>query len=398
LSGFRPASILSNKTGRSSGVEFFRKSLVVVQFGFSFFLIISAMIVISQNDFLRSKDLGFNKEQLVVVPLTQGQLQKSEALKNEYINHSNVLAGTLSYGLPGDLVAGDGITDAVTGKNWSMSMIIADHEYIQTLGMQIVAGRAFEKGSVSDEQHGFILNEEAVKSLGYRNPDDVLGKKIDWTVWGKDSIKHGEVIGVVKDFHIRDFREKIAPIVIHIAPQYFYTLTLRIKPEGVAETVAHLKSTWEKNENAWPFEYKFLDESFSAMYKNEAKLSTLLSVFTGLAILIACLGLFGLVEYSVNQRAKEISIRKVFGAGVLSLLVLLTKRYFVLILIAFVIVIPISYVLAGEWLQGFVYRIDIDPVIFVKAAVMIILITVLTVVFQSLKAAQSNPARVLKNE
>ncbi|HEY0740762.1 MAG TPA: ABC transporter permease [Chryseosolibacter sp.] len=400
LSRFRPATILSNKgsAGSNSNVEFFRKGLVVVQFAFSFFLIISAMIVLSQNDYLKNKDLGFDKEQLVVLQLSSAQRPNVQALKHEYANHPNILDATLSYGLPGDIVAGDGITDAATGKPWGANMILADEDYIKTFGMTVVAGRDFSKDSPSDLTNAFILNEEAVKAYGYGTPDDAIGKKVDWQIWGTDSTKHGEVIGVVKDFHIRNFREKITPLVMHIGPQYFFTLTLRVKPENIRETIAHLADTWKKADQEWPFNYKFIDENFDKMYKNEEKLSALLSAFTLLAILIACMGLFGLVEYSVNQRAKEISIRKIFGAATSSLLILLTKQYFALIAIAFVIIIPVSYYTSLQWLEGFVYHIKIDPFIFVKAGAMIVGITVLTVMFQSLRAASSNPAKVLRSE
>lgn len=400
LSTFRPAMILSHKGGTGAGknVDFFRKGLVVVQFAFSFFLIISAMIVLSQNDYLKNKDLGFHKDQLLVLQLSNVQRPNVQALKNEYANHPNILSATLSYGLPGDIVAGDGITDVATGKPWGASMILADEDYINTFGMEIVAGRGFSKDSPSDLTHAFILNEEAVKAYGYGTPAEALGKKVDWQVWGTDSLKHGEVIGVVKDFHIRNFREKIAPLVIHIGPQYFFTLTLKIKPEEIQNTIAHLESTWKKADNEWPFSYKFIDENFDKMYKNEAKLSSLLSAFTFLAILIACMGLFGLVEYSVNQRAKEISIRKIFGAATPSLLILLTKQYFLLITVAFIVVIPISFYTSQQWLEGFVYHIQINPIIFVKAASIVVTITVLTVLFQSLRAASSNPAKVLKTE
>lgn len=400
LSRFRPALILSHKGGQggSGAVESFRKALVVVQFAFSFFLIISAMIVLSQNDYLKNKNLGFNKEQLLVLKLSSAQRTNIQALKNEYANHSNIISSTLSYGLPGDIVAGDGVTDPTTGKAWGASMIIADHDYINTFGMEVVAGRNFSIDAPSDRSSAFILNEEAVKAYGFGNPSEALGRKVDWQIWGTDSVKHGQIIGVVKDFHIRNFREKIAPLVMHIEPRYFFTLTLKIKPDRIAESIAHLESVWKKADQEWPFNYQFVDESFDRMYKNEEKLSTLLSAFTILAILIACMGLFGLVEYSVNQRSKEISIRKIFGAEIASLLVLLTKQYFILIAIAFIIVIPISYYASQQWLQEFVYHIEIDPFIFLKAALIVVAITIATVLSQSLRAAASNPAKILRTE
>lgn len=400
LSRFRPALILSHKGGQggSGTVEGFRKALVVVQFAFSFFLIISAMVVLSQNEYLKNKNLGFNKEQLVVLKLSSAQRANIQALKHEYANHANIISATLSYGLPGDIVAGDGITDPATGKAWGASMIIADHDYVNTFGMNVVAGRNFSSDAPGDKTSAFILNEEAVKAYGFGTPSDAIGKKVDWQIWGTDSLKHGEVIGVVKDFHIRNFREKITPLVMHIEPRYFFSLTLKIKPDRIAETIAHLESTWKKADQEWPFNYQFIDESFDKMYKNEEKLSALLSAFTILAILIACMGLFGLVEYSVNQRSKEISIRKIFGAEISSLLVLLTKQYFILIAIAFIIVIPISYYASQQWLEEFVYHIEVDPMIFLKAGLIVIAITVLTVLSQSLRAAASNPTKILRTE
>jgi putative ABC transport system permease protein len=398
LSRFRPAMIFANKEGRSGGVEFLRKSLVVLQFTFSFFLIISAFIVVSQNDLLRNKDMGFDKEQLVVVTLSRTQMQKSAAMKEQYANHPNVLDATLSFGLPGDIFPGDGVIDPQSGKAWTSDMFIVDEDYIKTMDMKMAAGRPFSKDYPSDPYSAFILNETAAKAFGFNSPEEALGKKLNWNIWGRDTLKRGEVIGVVKDFHMRSLREKVAPAVMHIHSPYFWTLTMRVKPDGMQETLAHFKSTWEKAEDEWPFNYKFLDENFDNMYKNEEKLSILLSWFTGFAIFIACLGLFGLVEYSVNQRAKEISIRKVFGAGIPALLILLTRRYLLLILIAFAIVIPLSYYTSQEWLKNFAYRIDISPLIFLKAALLILSITFITVIFQSLKAATTNPAHILKNE
>jgi putative ABC transport system permease protein len=398
LSKFKPALILSHQKHGSGSVEFFRKSLVVVQFAFSFFLIISAFIVIGQNDLIRNKDMGFNKEQLIVLKMTRQQLRSAEAIKNQFSNHPNIISSSLSFGLPGDIIAGDGVVDAASGKHWGASMLMIDPDYIQTMGMKVIAGSGFNRDSPFGIQKGFILNETAVTSFGYNTPEEAIGKKLNWSIWGSDSLKKGEVIGVVQDFNFRSVREKVAPVVMHVEPNYFWTMTLRIKPEGMQETIAHLKTTWQKTESEWPFQYSFLDKNFDDMYRNEEKLSTLLTGFTGFAIFISCLGLFGLVEYSVNQRAKEISIRKIFGAGIPSLLLLLTRHYFLLIIIAFILVIPVSYYTSSQWLQNFAYRVEITPLIFVKAGALIMLITVATVIVQSMKAATSNPAKVLKNE
>lgn len=237
-----------------------------------------------------------------------------------------------------------------------------------------------------------------MKTYGFGTPEEAIGHPLAWDMWEKwegDTIKQGEVIGVVKDFHFKSLREQMTPVVLQVFPPSFYTLTLKVKPEDMAATIAFCKDTYEKLIPEIPFSYKFLDSNFEKMYKAEEKLSVLFTVFSGLAILVACMGLFGLVEYSVNQRVREIGIRKVFGASVDSLVLLLTKKYFALIAIAFVIVIPISYYAANQWLSTFAYRISISPLIYAKACLLIVFITLLTVSFQSVKAALANPATTL---
>jgi putative ABC transport system permease protein len=398
LSKFRPAAVLYNKQSRTGGTAIFRQGLVVLQFVFSSFLIIGSMIVFSQHDLLLNKNMGFNKEQLVMIPLRDAQLQNYETTKREFANYSGVINTTVGFGIPGDLIAGDEIIDPEKNKTVPVNLFCIDHDYIQTMGMKIISGRDFSKEIPSDTSGAFIINETAVSVMGYKSPEEAIGKPMHWNMWGRNSLKRGQVIGVVKDFNIKSLRDKLSPVVLHIYPQAFWKLTVRIKPDQVPQTMAHLKATYERLDPAWPFTYSFVDEKFSAMYATEQKLTNLFSIFTGLAIGVACLGLFGLVEYSVNQRTKEVSIRKVFGASVGSLLMLLTRSYFILVLIAFVVIIPLSYLAAGEWLNNFAYHIEISPWMYLKACGLILVITLLTVSFQSIRAALSNPARALKSE
>ncbi len=264
--------------------------------------------------------------------------------------------------------------------------------------MHVIAGRDFSRDFPSDEKQGFILNETAVKVFGFGTPAKAIGHPLDWKRWDNELLKKGEVIGVVMDFHFKSLREKLTPVVIQIYPDAFWKITLRIKPTDIPATLAHFKRTYERLDPEWAFTYTFVDQNFDAMYKSEEKLSALFTLFTGLAIGVACLGLFGLVEFSVNQRSKEISIRKVFGASIRSLLLLLTRKYFALIMIAFVVIIPLSYYAADQWLSHFAYRIAISPLIYVKACALILIITAFTISFQSLKAALVNPAKTLRSE
>ena len=357
------------------------------------------MVVISQRNLLLNKDLGFDKEQLVMIPLRHAQLKNQESTKREFSNHPNVVSSTIGYGVPGDISAGDGVIDPVTKTNFPTTLYCVDHDYIKTMGMHIIAGRDFSRDFPSDETKGFILNEAALKVFGFGSPEQAIGHGLDWKQWDNhDSLKRGEVIGVVKDFHFKSLREKLTPVVLQIYPSASWKIVLRIKPDNMPATLAHLKSTYERLDPEWAFTYKFADENFDEMYRSEEKLSVLFTIFTGLAIAVACLGLFGLVEYSVHQRTKEVSIRKVFGASIKSLLVLLTRNYFGLVLIAFVVIIPVSYYAAQQWLTNFAYHITVSPWMYGKACGLILLITIVTVSFQSLKAAWTNPVESLRTE
>ena len=398
LSQFRPAAVLYNKQTRTGGTALFRQGLVVIQFIFSSFLIIGSMIVFSQLDMLMNKDMGFNKEQLIMIPLRNLQLQNYETTKREFANHSGVVSATVGFGIPGDLIAGDEVIDPEKNKTVPVNLFCTDHDYIKTMEMTIIAGRDFSREVATDTSEAFIINETALQVIGYTSAEDAIGKPLNWNKWGKNKLKKGRVIGVLKDFNIKSLRDKLTPVVLHIYPDAFWKLTLRIKPDQVPQTLAHLKATYERLDPTWPFTYSFVDEKFSAMYKTEEKLTKLFSMFTGLAIGVACLGLFGLVEYSVNQRTKEVSIRKVFGANVSSLLMLLTKSYFTLVLVAFIVIIPLSYYFAKEWLNNFAYHVTISPWMYFKACGLILTITLLTVSFQSIRAALANPAQVLKSE
>jgi len=398
LARFRPVSVLNNKSGTIVENGLYRNILVVIQFMFSFFLIVGSLVVLSQNDFLHNKDLGFNKDQLVVMQLSQRKNQDFEAIKQQFLANPNIEYATIGYGLPGDIVAGDGIIDPVTNENLPANLFCVDYDYIKTLGLQLITGRDFSREFGTDRQRAFILNETAVKSYGFGTPEEAIGHPIHWQEWVGDSIKRGEVIGVVKDFHFKSLKEQLTPVVLHIYPEVFLSLTLKVKPDNLPGTIAHCKSMYEKLVPELPFSYKFLDENFDKMYKSEEKLTTLFSVFTGIAIVVACMGLFGLVEYSVNQRIREIGIRKVFGASVNSLLILLTRKYFLLVVVAFAIIIPISYYTANEWLSTFAYRVTVSPWIYVQACVLILATTLLTVSFQSIKAALTNPAKTLRAE
>jgi putative ABC transport system permease protein len=400
ISRFKPAHILTNKeSGRGSGRALLRQGLVVLQFVLSFFLITAALVVSDQHTFMRTKDMGFDKDNLVVVGMRGDMAENMDATKNSFLDHKNVLSATMGYGLPGEAYAGDGIRDKGTKKNMHISMLTVDHDYIKTLGLKVIAGRDFSRDFPSDEKSAFIVSESAAKMLGHSDPKDAIGHELEWDRWdAPDSVKEGKVIGVVKDIHLNSLQDNITPVILHIYPFAYATLTLRIDDRDVPATIAHLESTWKKFNSEWPFEYRFLDENFDKLYKAEEKLATLFSFFTAFTIFVACLGLFGLVVYSTGQKYKEISIRKVLGASESSLVVQLGGVYLVLIAIAFIVAAPLSYYAADLWLQKFAFHINLTPLLFVKAALFILVLSLVTVGFQSFIAARKNPVDALKEQ
>jgi putative ABC transport system permease protein len=399
ISGHSPAQVLLGKSGGHSGKTLLRKGLVVFQFMLSFFLVVASFIVSDQHTFMRTAKIGFDKDNLIVVQLRGNMDQNLEATKRLFLNHPNVISGSMGYGLPGEAFAGDGIIDKITNKEVGISMLTVDHDYIKTLELEIIAGRDFSKDIISDEKHAFIVSEQGAKMLGHVNPKDALEHPVAWNRWDTpDSLKEGKVIGVIKDIQLNSMRETINPVILHIFPFAYSTLTMKIKTEDIPSTIAHFEKTWKSFNIEWPFEYRFLDENFDRMYKSEERLAKLFTWFTTFTIFVACLGLFGLVVYSTSQKYKEISIRKVLGAGEGNLVVQLGKNYALLIAIAFLAAIPFSYYAADQWLQKFAFRISITPILFVKAALLIAGISLLTVGIQSFKAARANPVDALKEQ
>jgi putative ABC transport system permease protein len=398
-SNFNPLSGLGGKGSPAKNANSsFRNGMLVIQFVLSTSLIIVSIVVYQQVGFLRNSDLGFDKEHVITIPLKPGLRKNLETTKQLFLANPHITATTYSFGLPGDIVAGDGVIDPVLNKSISSNLFLIDHDYIGTMGLEIVAGRDFEEEIASDASEAFVINETAVKTLGYQSAEEAIGKRLDWDMWHYDSLKKGRVIGVVKDFHFASMREEISTSVLHIYPRSYYKMALRLDGENIKETIQFIEKTWAELEPTWPISYSFIDQDFDKMYKNEKSLGTLITVFTGIGIFSACLGLFGLVNYSTRLRLKEVGIRKTLGASVSQITVLLTQRYFMLLTVSFLLAIPLSVYVMNAWLSGFAYRIAISPSIFVIAIGTILLIALLSVSYQSIKAALTNPVNVLKDE
>jgi putative ABC transport system permease protein len=310
---------------------------------------------------------------------------------------------SIGYGYPGDAVAGDEIISHLNGKQetHSATQLTVDYDYVKTLGVQIIQGRDFSRSMSTDRDHAWIINETAVRLLGFGTPEKAIGQKLSWHPWdgnNKDSLKTGLIIGAVKDFNYKSLYDKVEPAVIQIYPEAGWKVAVKLKEAGLANSIDQVKTAWNKFAPEYPLEYKFLDENFGKMYSAEDKLRTLLLLFTAIAIFVACLGLLGLAAYHASRRRKEVGIRKVLGASTENLVYILCRDFIKLVLIALLISSPIAWYFMNKWLQDFAYRINIGWTVFLIAGLLSIGIALATVSIQALKAAWDNPVKSLRTE
>jgi putative ABC transport system permease protein len=397
LSGFKPIKVLKGSVKNSKGGVWLRRILVVVQFTASIGMIIGTYVVYQQLDYIRHKNMGYAREQVLAIDLNDQQVrQNSESLINELNKISTIEGTSLSSTLPGrgfgrTSIQPEGHTN--DEEIWIVSIMASNENFIPNMKMEIVEGRNFSKEYPSDEKDGAVLNEAAAKAFGWKDP---LGKKLSF---GPNSQLELKVIGVVKDFHFASMRHSIEPLIIVNNPGFYKNiLSVRLKTEKISSSINTIKNVWQKINPSHPFEYSFLDDEFEQLYKTERSFSNLISSFAVLAIFIACLGLFGLASFITEQRTKEIGIRKVLGASISNILLITTKQFIILVIIANLIAWPIAYYFMNNWLSDFAYRVELGWFTFVLAAISTILIAVLTVLYQSVKAAVSNPVKSLRYE
>ena len=407
LSGFKAINALKGNaaTNEQPGkIQWLRHGLVIVQFTLSVLLIISAMVVFEQVNYLHNKDLGFNKDQIMFFPMRGDSMTRNyEAFKNEIKRAPGVSSVSIGYGFPGDAVAGDQIIVPRNGEHKKMpaTQLIVDYDYIKTLGLQLVAGRDFSKDIGGDKDHSFIINETAVRLMGFGSAEKALGQPLEWNVWGAanpDSLKTGQIIGVVKDFNYKSLYDKMETTVLQIFPDAYWKVAVKMNSASAGNTINHVKEAWNKFTPEYPIEYNFLDESFEQMYRMEDKLKLLLGIFTIIAVFVGCLGLFGLAAFTAERRKKEVGIRKVLGASVQGIVVLLSKDFIKLVLVSLIIASPLAYYFMHRWLEDFAYRINISGWVFAFATILVTGIAIATVSLQAIKAAMANPVTSLRTE
>ncbi len=396
LSSFSPIESLKGKLRVGKHGAFFRKTLVVVQFGISVLLIISVTIVMNQMHYVRNTDLGFNKEQSMVVRLDNNDIWgKKIQFKNQLEADPAVVGVSLMSGEPGGFHDTYGFeAEAKPGEKLMLNTEFADFEYTKTLGVKLIAGRNFSSSFPTDSLSAVMINRAAAKLLGY-TPEKAIGKWIKNIT--ADSLKR-IIVGVTEDYHYSSLREPIGPLVISPKKDDRRVALIKLSAANMQQNIARIKKIYESNASEYPFEYSFLDENFDNLYKSEIKQESLLSIFSVIAIAIACLGLFGLASYTAIKRTKEIGVRKVLGSSIQNIVMLLSKDLLKPVLLGTLIAIPIGYFIMQKWLQSFAYRTPVHWWLFVIAAMIAVLIALITVSAQAVKAAMANPVKSLRTE
>jgi putative ABC transport system permease protein len=394
LSAFQPIKVLTGRIKAGATGSRIRSVLVTFQFTISIGLIIGSVISFSQLSYMKQKRLGFNKDQIAVIRIVGDSLRKMiPTIKAELISISGIIDVAASSHVPGRVSAWHAFVPQ--GYNLSqtrvMGKISINPDFIPTMGIQIVDGRNFSHEIISDQSESILINEAAARRYDWKNP---VGKTIHLLM--NDTNK--TVIGVVRDYHLRSLHHEIMPLYIDNDPSNFLYISTKIKPDDVSKTLRDLRKKWAEIAPDQPFDYFFLDESFDLQYRAEEKLGLIFSNFTLIAILVACLGLFGLASFTAEQRTKEIGIRKALGATVSSIVILLIKEFTKWVLLANIIAWPIAYVAMNHWLQNGAYRIKIGLGTFILAGVLALVIALMTVGYQAFKAAKANPVEALRYE
>lgn len=393
LSGFKPDQVLKGKFSKSKGGTLLRKFLVIFQFVISAVLIIGSLVIYRQMEYMRNKNLGIQKDQLIVVPMNTHEVIKNQGvIKSEFLKHSQILAGSAVSQIPVNVTFMEGISFNMgfSTEDPMFFTLEADSDIFRTLGLDLIQGHGFNH-EYSESYTEYIVNEQGLNSLG----EDILNRNI--------RVKHGgvtlgPVVGVVKNFNFASLHTEIAPLVICQNPMAYQFLLFKVNIQDFGSTLSYMKTTWSRIFPSLPFDFQFLSQAYDQLYQMEAKAGNMLLAFTVIAILIAFSGLFGLSSYSALRRTKEVGIRKALGSSVLSLIFMFVRENLRLILVAFILAVPLGYYFMNRWLEGFAYhvRIGMDIILFSLACV--VFIATISIIYQAVKAALTNPVETLRYE
>jgi putative ABC transport system permease protein len=395
LSGFRPVSILKGSLSKASGNVSLRRTLVVLQFAISMIMLICTWVVYSQLSYLRKKDLGFDKNQLMTVTVNTGEDERGKifAMNNEFRSLPGVRMVGTGNSYPGSTNTNLNLFTVET-KNGHVDKAIecygVDEDFLGALGIPIARGRNF--ANLSDTLRSILVNEAMVKHFGW---DEPIGKRVKFP--GDTSSNYLEVVGVCKDFNQKSLYNPIAPLLLFYSPNG-NVIQLKMNPANINQSITRVESTWKKYFPQLPFEYKFLDEDLNSQYAADQKRGKIFAALSILTIIITCLGLLGLTAFTTQQKQKEISIRRVMGASIIQIVTMITRNYLWLALIATLIAFPVAYYFMSNWLKVFSYYAGLSVIPFIVSALLIVMTAVLTAMFHSAKAALAKPAKNLRSE
>jgi putative ABC transport system permease protein len=399
LSAAEPIRVVKGNVNLQPKGTLLRKALVIFQFTISFALIIGTLVIYQQLEFMQNANLGFNKENVLLVSFKPPAVNRYETFKDELKRNENISYVTWMNEIIGEHhntheINYEGLE---ADKFVYFPGLLVDEDFVETFDLKILAGRDFSDEFLREDSLGIIINEAMIKELNWGEPESVINKKFN-TLFGQERI-----IGVVKDFNFVWLKEPIGPFFLDMAPEFTLPFFLkfaavRVKPGNIKNTISYIEQKWNEIIPEYPFEFSFLDENLNKMYKEQDNLGKLVGYFSILAIFIACLGMFALASFNAEQRTKEIGVRKVLGASVSGIVILFTKDFLKLVLIAVVVATPLAYLILDNWLGNFAYRVNINPVIFIVSALITFLIALITIAFQAVKTANANPVKSLKYE
>jgi len=392
LTSFKPTEVLKGKIRSGFKNSALRNVLVIFQFIISIALIFGSMVVYRQLQFIQKKNLGFDKENVVNLLHTLSLKTNAQAFKNELTMHPSFKGASFANYLPPRISLSSAFRKAGSDQDFLLNVYQVDHDHLKTMGYEMEEGRFFSREFKSDTA-AIILNETAYRQMAFNNLEEAV--VITYQSEPPTPLK---VIGVLKDFNYQSLRDNVRPMAILLGSEPNLEMGIRLTKGNSREQIELLESIWKKYAPDAPFEYSFVDQNFDALFRAEQRMSQIILVFTVLAISIACLGLFGLAAYTAEQRAKEISIRKVMGASVSQVMVLMTKDFTILVMVAFIVATPLAWYFAESWLSGFANRIQIDYTFVIISGMISLLIALITISYQSIKAAKENPVNAMRLE
>jgi len=395
LSNFNPTTVLKGKFISNFKGQILRKGLVVFQFAIAFMIMVGTYVIYSQLNYMLNKDLGFDREQVIILKMPRDSVGY-RPLKNEMARLAGVQSVTGFNEIPGNMVQTTGFwyEGAEENKSVNLYQFSGDEDLLRTLGMKMKTGNYFHPDTRQFFKE-FVINETAVRHFGWKL-DEAVGKLIDFGERGENP---GKIIGVVEDFHFKHLHDQIDPLVMYLRPDYEQGfMALKVKSDHLPEMVSAISQTWKTILPQYEFEYQFFDESFGKLFDQEKRLAQLFGIFSTLAIFISCLGLFGLASFTMEQSKKSVAVRKVLGASVPSILYLMSRDFLKLVIIGMVIAAPIAWYLMNKWLSGFAYNAGFAWIVFLYAAIVGIVVALLTVSYHSLRAATTNPVNSLKEQ